>query len=217
MEKKKKLKVIKNSIVNYQEALEQQLRLLAKRQEGKIEDCLILLQHPSVITKGKLTQESDILINKNYCDNNNIEIHEIGRGGEATYHGPGQIVGYPILHLGELGLGVKKFVNKIEDVFINMLKKEFSINANRKEDYIGVWVGEEKITAIGVAIKNRVSLHGFAFNVNTDLSHFNWIVPCGIKDKGVTSMAKLLNRELEMSYMYDLCEKYFKEVFNYED
>lgn len=217
MEKKKKIKVIKKSIVNYQEALEDQLNLLQKRQELKIGDHLLLLQHPPVITKGKMTKDNDILINRKYCKSNGIEIHEIGRGGEATYHGPGQIVGYPILHIGELGLGAKKFVHKIEDVFINMLKKEFSINAHRREDYIGVWVGEEKITAIGVAIKKRVSLHGFAFNVNTDLSHFNWIVPCGIKDKGVTSMSKILNKQLNIYDMYNLCEKYFKEIFDYAD
>ena len=145
---------------------------------------------------------------------NGVCVYEVNRGGDVTYHGPGQIVGYPIFDLYGLGIGVKKFVWNIEEVFIRLLKEQFGIAAQREEKkYTGVWVGNEKITAIGIAVKHGITMHGFAFNVNTNLDHFQWIHPCGLMDKSVTSLQKLLGHPLNMEELYNLVGKTFASVF----
>ena len=144
----------------------------------------------------------------------NISIYEISRGGDVTYHGPGQIVGYPILDIRNYGMGVRDYIFKLEEVFIAMLKNNYNINADRGIDkYTGIFIGENKITAIGVAIKKYVSMHGFAFNVNTDLSFFDLINPCGIKDKGVTSLKSYLNKEQNINIVKNNLINNFKNIF----
>lgn len=203
--------------VDYQNAVEVQERLMSLRQNGKACDTLILLEHPPVLTVGRRGSEANILVPVETLRANGVGVHEVSRGGDVTYHGPGQIVGYPVFNLGNFGKDIKDFVWKIEEVIIRLLKNEFGIEAFRDEKkYTGVWVGDNKITAIGIAVKKWVTMHGFAFNVNTDLSHFQWINPCGITDKGVTSLQKLVGEKLDFDRMNDMVCRYFGEIFGVE-
>ncbi len=212
-----KLTIINKGIVEYGEALELQETLLVQRQNEKINDTLILLEHPPVITKGKRTEEGDILLPVETLRKQGIGIFEIDRGGEATYHGPGQIVGYLIFHLYERQRQLKQFVANIEEIFIRLLKDEYGITSDRDLKHRGVWVGDNKITAIGISIHKAVTMHGFAFNVNTNLDHFNWIIPCGITDRGVTSIEKLTGKKQDMDKLKELTGKYLADVFGYTD
>ena len=203
--------------VDYAQALDIQQKLLLLRQNDEVEDTLLLLEHPPVITLGRRGVYSNILLPQKELEAAGVGIFEVSRGGDVTYHGPGQIVGYPIMDLNNYGKDIKGFVWRIEEIFIRLLKDEFNLTACRDENkYTGVWVGNEKITAIGIAVKHWVSMHGFAFNVNTQLDHFKWIVPCGIKDKGVTSLEKLLGNPQNLTRLNALVLKYFCEVFNVE-
>lgn len=210
------LQVVLAGLMDYQEALKMQKRLLQLRQAGKIQDILLLLEHPPVITLGKRGKDTNILMPEDLLKSKGIKIYRIDRGGDVTYHGPGQIVGYPIMDLKNHGKDIRKFVRNIEEVFIRLLKEEYNITAGRDPEHTGVWVGEEKITAIGLSIKRWVSMHGFAFNVNTNLDHFNLINPCGIIDKGVTSLEKIVGHPLNMDKVIDQVIKYFSRVFGVE-
>ncbi|MDI3547645.1 MAG: lipoyl(octanoyl) transferase [Halanaerobiales bacterium] len=210
------LQVVLAGLIDYQEALKIQKRLLQLRQAGKIQDILLLLEHPPVITLGKRGKDTNILMPEDLLKSKGIKIYRIDRGGDVTYHGPGQIVGYPIMDLKNHGKDIRKFVRNIEEVFIRLLKEEYNITAGRDPEHIGVWVGEEKITAIGLSIKRWVSMHGFAFNVNTNLDHFNLINPCGIIDKGVTSLEKIVGHPLNMDKVIDQVIKYISRIFGVE-
>jgi|SRR5665648_61596 len=211
-----KLNVVSLGRIDYKEALDIQEKLLILRQQRKIDNTLLLLEHPPVITLGRRGIYSNIIAPREELDANRISIYEVSRGGDVTYHGPGQIVGYPIVDLKDLNKGVKDFVWGIEEIFICLLKKQYDITAHREEKkYTGVWVGDEKITAIGIAVKNWVTMHGFAFNVNTDLEHFKWINPCGITDKGVTSLEKLLGCHQDLSKLNEIVLEYFCEIFDF--
>ncbi len=212
-----KLRILNKGLVEYGEALELQKELLLKRQNEEIPDTLILLEHPPVITKGKRTAEGDVLLPEKVLEKQGIGIFEIDRGGEATYHGPGQIVGYLIFNLYEKQRQLKQFVANVEEIFIRLLKNEYGITADRDLKHRGVWVGDSKITAIGISIHKAVTMHGFAFNVNTNLDHFNWIIPCGITDRGVTSIEKLTGRKEDMAELKKLTGNYLTEVFGYTD
>ena len=201
-----KLTVIQPGTVPYEEALKWQYELVEKRRSGEIGDTLLLLEHPPVLTTGRRDQSHNILID---AASRGVPVIRTNRGGEVTYHGPGQIVGYMIIDLSQFSRRVKQFVFNLEEVFVRLLNSGYGINAERHDKHRGVWVGNDKITAIGLAIEREITMHGFAFNVNTDLSHFNWIVPCGINDRGVTSLEKLtgktwpiedLNRQLAETY-----------------
>lgn len=209
-----KLEIHQPGRLDYKEALELQESLQLLRQHNEIPDTLVLLEHPPVLTLGRRGEYENILMSKELLEAQGVKIYEVSRGGDVTYHGPGQIVGYPIMDLTGMNRDVKEFVYNIEEVFILLLLKEFGIKAERDEKkYTGVWVGNEKITAIGISVKRWITMHGFAFNVNTDLRHFNWINPCGITDKGVTSLEKLLGKELDFAKMNELVIEYFCEVF----
>ncbi|AOT72572.1 lipoyl(octanoyl) transferase LipB [Geosporobacter ferrireducens] len=184
---------------DYQETLVIQERLLLMRQQEKIIDTLILVEHPPVLTLGRRGEHTNIVVSKEVLEKQGIYIYEVNRGGDVTYHGPGQLVGYPIFDLNNYDRDIKSFVIRIEQVIISLLKNEYDIEAYIKDKkYTGVWVNEKKITAIGIAVKRWVTMHGFAFNVNTNLEHYHWINPCGITDKGVTSLEKLLGRSLDL-------------------
>ena len=201
--------------LDYKEALDLQEKLLLLRQQNEIEDTLILLEHPPVLTLGRRGEYGNILLPLDILEAQGVKVYEVSRGGDVTYHGPGQIVGYPIINLCNMGKDIKEFVYKIEEVIIRLLSNEFGIKSYRDEKkYTGVWVEDEKITAIGIAVKKWVTMHGFAFNVNTDLSHFKWITPCGITDKSVTSVQKILGREIDFVKMNEFVLKYFCEVFS---
>jgi lipoyl(octanoyl) transferase len=202
----------------YGDALRIQNELLEKRQRGEIEDTLILVEHNPVITLGKNAEKSNIITSEKYLKDNGISVHNINRGGDVTYHGYGQIVGYPIINLRLKGMGVKKFVDTIEELFIRLLNEKYGIAAGREEHHTGVWVNDDKIVAIGLAVKRQVTMHGFAFNVSTNLSHFDNIVPCGIKDKGVTSLQKLLGKEFpDAGTECESIISYFCSLFSYEN
>lgn len=208
------IKVAKLGRLEYGKALAMQEKLLALRQEGKIGDILLLVEHPPVLTVGRRGEYANILLPVEELKAAGVEVFDVNRGGDVTYHGPGQIVGYPIMDLNEYGRDIKDYVCKIEEVFIRLLKDDYGIIAHRDEKkYTGVWVGNNKITAIGIAVKRWVTMHGFAFNVNTDLEHFRWINPCGITDKGVTSLEKLLGHKEDFEKLNDRVINYFSQVF----
>jgi lipoyl(octanoyl) transferase len=209
-----KLDIFRPGRIDYREALALQEKLVKARHEGSIPDTLILLEHYPVLTLGRRGDVRNILLSEDELEKKGVKVYEINRGGDVTYHGPGQIVGYPIFDLAPTGADIKDYVFRIEEVFIRLLKNEFGISADREEKkYTGVWVGNEKITAIGIAVNHWVTMHGFAFNVNTDLSHFGWIHPCGITDKGVTSVQKITGHTVNFKEANDMVIKYFCEVF----
>lgn len=190
------IQVARLGLVEYQDGLRLQERLLALRQNRCLPDTLLLLEHPPVLTIGQAGDESHILTSPSWLAERGIAVYVVNRGGKITYHGPGQLVGYPFLHLKDFGSDIRQFIRSIEEIFVRLLEREYGISARRHPEYTGVWVGSEKITAIGFAIKRWVTMHGFAFNVQPDLEPFRWIHPCGITDPalGVTSLAKLLSR-----------------------
>ncbi len=212
-----KLTILNKGLVPYGEALSLQKDLLVKRQHEEIKDTLILLEHPPVITKGKRTAEGDVLLPEKTLKEQGIGVFEIDRGGEATYHGPGQIVGYLIFNLYEKQRQLKQFVSNVEEVFIRLLQETYGITAGRDLKHRGVWVDDNKITAIGISIHHAVTMHGFAFNVNTNLDHFNWIIPCGITDRGVTSIEKLTGKTQDMEKVKKLTGEYLVKVFGYDE
>lgn len=181
---------------------------------------LLLVEHdPPVITLGRRGGVQDIVASRQRLAELGVEVHEASRGGEVTYHGPGQLVGYPILHLDRHGRTVRGHVRNIEQVLINTLAA-FGIAAHRKdsaEKLTGVWVDERKIAAIGVAVRRWVSYHGFALNVNTDLTHFDLIVPCGIRDKDVTSMARELGSPRDMAAVAETLVRHFAAAYGFAD
>lgn len=209
------LNLIKLGQIDYPDALDLQLQLLKLRQLDKIEDTLLLLEHPPVITVGTAGKDGNILADEEILNSMGVTVHHISRGGDVTYHGPGQLVGYPILNLKEQDKDVKIFFRRLENTFIELLEKEYGIDAGRDPKYPGVWVGNEKITALGCAVKRWVTMHGFAFNINTNLDHFHWINPCGILDKGVTSLQKLLGQAQNMERITELTAEYFTQQYGY--
>jgi lipoyl(octanoyl) transferase len=185
-------------VVRYADALAFQRELVDERRAGRIGDVLLLLEHPHVLTLGARTagSRSHILAAPDALDARGVEVYETGRGGDVTYHGPGQLVGYPILDLQPDRPDVHRYVRDLEEVLIRTAA-DYGIHAGRIEGLTGVWVDGEKLAAIGVRISRWVTSHGFALNVATDLDYFSLIVPCGIADRGVTSLARLLGRRLE--------------------
>ena len=190
--------------MDYREALKIQQKTHSEVLNGA-DDSVIFVEHPPVYTLGKNATEENLLVQKLDAD-----MIQTDRGGDITFHGFGQIVVYPIFNLR--GKSVREFVHFLEKIVIQTLAK-FKIIAHRHEKYPGVWVGNEKICAIGLQIKNRVSMHGLALNVNTDLSYFEHIVPCGISGFGVTSMAKILGRKIEIGAVVNQIKSKFEIIF----
>lgn len=172
--------------MDYKEAWDIQHRLHRLRVEDKIDDTVLFLEHPHVITMGKRDKSELILLSDDELAKRGVSVFRTERGGEVTYHGPGQLVAYFIIRIDK-GMSVKKLVYNIEEAAIAFLST-VGIQSSRDDKYPGVWVGRNKIMALGIAIRDRVTMHGLALNVTTDLSCFDWIVPCGIRDKGVTSI-----------------------------
>ncbi len=212
-----KLNVIDLGRMEYEKALEIQFSLLEKRQKGEIPDTLLIVEHEPVITMGKNAKSENILFSKDELKKQGVDLLEINRGGDVTYHGPGQIVGYPIVNIKEQKLGIKDFVERLEQIFIDLLKEKYDIEAVRDDINNGVWVNGEKITAVGLAVKRWVTMHGFAFNVATDLDFFKLIVPCGIPSRGVTNVQKLTGKNIDLSDMIQTVIEYFVRDFNYTE
>ena len=201
-------------LVPYADGLALQKQLVERRKAGDIPDQLLLLEHPPVITLGVKARDdrSHILATPDALERAGVELFETGRGGDVTYHGPGQLVGYPIIDLRPDRCDVHRYVRDLEDVLIRTAAR-FGVTAGRSTGQTGAWVGSEKLAAIGVRIARWVTSHGFAFNVTTDLSHFRWIVPCGIADKGVTSLEKLLDHPISMPDVESAAVEAFASVF----
>lgn len=203
--------------ISYAEAFEKQLGFVGELIENVDgPERLFLLEHvPAVITAGRRGKDDDFLVSRDRLTELGIELHESNRGGQLTYHGPGQLVGYLIRRLDSDTNTVHDHVWRLEESIIRLLG-ELGISAGRKQGFTGVWVGEEKIAAIGVAVKRWVTYHGFALNVNTDLDCFKLFVPCGIRDKGVTSIQKILGQPADIQQIKERMNRIIKDVYGYE-
>ena len=200
--------------VPYADALALQKQLVEERREGRIGDVLLLVEHPHVLTLGVRGDggRSHILAAPDLLESRGVSVHETGRGGDITYHGPGQIVGYPIIDLKPDRCDVHRYVRDLEEVLIRVAG-EYGLTGERVAGLTGVWIGGQKVAAIGVRIARWITSHGFALNVTTDLDYFNLIVPCGIADRGVTSLSKLLGRAVDRRDVEDRLIQRFSEVF----
>lgn len=199
--------------LDYGRALEIQLDLLEKRQADVIGDVLLLVEHPPVLTLGTRGESAHIYRTPQQLAADGVQVYEVNRGGDVTYHGPGQIVGYPIMNIEHDEDRIHGFVQSIQRGLIRLLDREFAIQATaRTGKYTGVWVGDAKIVAIGIAVKKWVTMHGFAFNVNTDLSHFDWINPCGLS-MPATSVAALTGRPADLDRLTRLVGLELAEAF----
>ncbi len=200
-------------LTSYKSTWDLQKQLFELRTKNEIEDVLLLTEHHHVYTLGKTSDENHLLAKSEELKANNIDVFEIDRGGDVTYHGPGQLVGYPILDLNNYYNDIHRYLRDLEEVIINTLC-DLGIRATRDEKFTGVWVGNDKIAAIGVKVSRWVTMHGFALNVNTDLSYFDRIIPCGIFHKGVTSMERLLGVKISMEEVSEKIVHHFGNVFN---
>jgi lipoyl(octanoyl) transferase len=200
--------------VPYADALALQKQLVEERRNGRIGDVLLLVEHPHVLTLGVRGDggRSHILATPDVLDSRGVDIHETGRGGDITYHGPGQLVGYPIIDLKPDRCDVHRYVRDLEEVLIRVAA-DYGLTGERVAGLTGVWIGGEKVAAIGVRIARWITSHGFALNVTTDLDYFNLIVPCGIADRGVTSLSKLIGRPIDRREAEDRVIQRFSEVF----
>ena len=206
------IKYFQLGLVEYQTACDLQNRLQELRIEGEIGDVLLFLEHPPTLTFGKQKDLQNLIFPKEKLIRNGITLHPTDRGGSITWHGPGQLVVYPILDLNQRNRDVHQYVFNLQEVIIRTLK-DFSIKAGRDQKHVGVWVGQDKIAAIGLNVKGGVTKHGFALNVNNTLDHFSFIHPCGIIDRGVTSMSKLLNKNLSLEDIMKTVVTHFSDVF----
>ena len=201
--------------VDYLDALRLQHEKVAARKSGAIPDTLLLLEHPHVYTLGRNGNREHLLVPAERLHALGAEVIETDRGGDVTYHGPGQLVGYPVLDLTRHRRDLGWYMRSLEEVFVRVAA-DFGIRAGRLPGAPGVWVGNEKLVAMGVHVSRWVTSHGFAFNVNTDLSYFRAIVPCGLRDKGVTSIERLLRRRVEMEAAAERAIEHFGKVFGME-
>ncbi len=186
--------------------------LVARRKAEDIPDTLLLLEHPHVITLGRSSNRANVIASEVERTNLSVELFETGRGGDVTYHGPGQLVGYPIMNLAPDRCDIRKYVRDLEEVLIRTAA-EFGVKAERISGLTGIWVDGAKLAAIGVRISRWVTMHGFAFNVTTDLSYFQLIVPCGLSDRSVTSLEKLLDEKIDLERVARSVTNHFGEVF----
>jgi lipoyl(octanoyl) transferase len=215
----RELEVRRLGVIEYEEALALLRRLVEERRAERVPDLLLLLQHPPVITVGVKGDggRSNIIATSERLESLGISVHESGRGGDVTYHGPGQIVGYPIVDLRPDRCDVHRYVRDVEDVMIRVCA-DYGVSAGRIKGLTGAWVesavGAEKVGAIGVRISRWITSHGFAFNVSTNLDHFNLIVPCGIRDRGVTSLERASGRHLPIAEVEDAFVRHFAETFD---
>ena len=210
---KKEAFILNLDTVPYEEAFALQKRLVTMRSQDAICDTLILLEHPPVFTVTRKATLNNILASPDELEDKGISLCKTNRGGDITYHGPGQIVGYPIMNLKDHGKDLHKYIRNIEEIIISLLM-DYGISAHRDKANPGVWIEDEKIAAIGIAVKSSwTTMHGFAFNVNPDLKHYSLIVPCGLTNKGVTSLSKLLDTPINMEEVREKLIHHYAEVF----
>jgi lipoyl(octanoyl) transferase len=199
--------------VPYGAALATMRDLVDRRIRGEIPDTLILLEHPPVYTAGRRTEPGHLLLAERELRNRGAELHRVDRGGSVTFHGPGQLVGYPIVHLG-VRPSLEDHVRRMQEVVIRSSKDVGALV--ERDDEVGVWCGDRKVCAIGVKSTRRVTYHGFALNCATDLSWFDAIVPCGLADRGVTTLSELTGRDVTVQEMLPIVARHFAQVFDRE-
>lgn len=199
-------------LVPYREAWDLQKKLHRERVEERNPDALLLLQHPPVLTLGRGSNPDSLLCSREALEQRGVELFEIERGGDVTYHGPGQLVGYPIMDLEPLGRDLHKYLRSLEEVLILTLA-EYGLGAGRNSGFTGVWVKKEKIASIGIHVSHWVTRHGFALNVANDLTYFDLIVPCGLPEIEMTSMEKILGQKVEWGILEERIIGFFGEIF----
>jgi len=202
-------------LISYQECLSLQRKLVGLRLKGEIEDTLLLLEHTPVITIGASGGEENLLVKPEEAERAGVEIHQTDRGGNITYHGPGQLVGYPIFDLRSHGKDVHLFLRNLEQVVVDCLA-EFGVTGEAVQGYTGVWVGGDKICSIGIAVRKWISYHGLALNVNPNFEHWALIHPCGLADRKVTSLERLIGRDPGMDAVKACIVEKFAAVFGVE-
>jgi lipoate-protein ligase B len=197
----------------YAATWERQLQLHAARRTGEVPETLVLVEHEPVITLGKRGESANLMVSEEHLRSRGFDLHRVERGGDITYHGPGQLVGYPILSLRDHGLTPREYVNRLEQVLIDTVAG-YGIETARVHGMTGIWHGDQKVAAIGVAIRGGVTFHGFALNVNPDLSHFELIVPCGITGRRVSSIAELSGSDPGLDGVRETCTRQFERAFS---
>jgi lipoate-protein ligase B len=202
-----------SNLLPYKDAHGFQLEMVKRRKAKEVPDTLILLEHPPVITLGRSATADDVIASPETLDRHNIQVHNIERGGQVTYHGPGQLVGYPIVDLHELKIGVQRYVSNLEEVLIRVAN-QFGINAKRLGGTTGVFCDQGKIGAIGVRVTRGITFHGFALNVNPDLTHYRFIVPCGMAEIPATSIADVCGYAPSMQLIKQSLFTTFLSVFS---
>jgi len=202
--------------MSYEDALELQRDIAEARIDNRIEDTLLLLEHPPVITIGRSGNSKNILASREILESEGIRLYAVDRGGDVTYHGPGQLIGYPIIDLANHGKDIHLYVYGIEKSIVELLKREYAVQTEIVQGYVGVWYSTEKIAAIGVTVRSWITTHGFALNVDPDMNHFAMIHSCGIRDKGVTSLSRILDRKVTVDEVAKKYPKYFGETFGVE-
>jgi len=202
-------------LIDYKDAWDIQKSIHQLRVENKIDDVLFLLEHPHTYTLGKTADKENLVSDSKYLNENNISVYDIDRGGDITYHGPGQIVGYPIISLTDWQQDTHKYLRAIEEVILKVCE-EYGLKGSRVDKYTGVWIDDRKICAIGIKVSRWITMHGFAFNVNTDLKLFNGIIPCGITDKDVTSLNRELKTEIHINEVKEKIIYHFNDFFRFD-
>jgi len=203
--------------VPYEKALKSQRELLARRCEGTLaKDCLLLLEHEPVFTLGRHARKGKILVTSEFLSKRSIEVRKVERGGDITFHGPGQLVAYPIVDLGKASLSVKEFVNRLEEVMIRTAF-DFGVDAARRRGRPGIWVDRRKLGNVGIAVRHGVTFHGLSLNVRRDcLEPFGWIVPCGWEGTRMTSLERISGEETSMSAVEDRMAVWFCRLFQWK-
>jgi len=202
-------------LIDYKDAWDIQKSIHQLRVENKIDDVLFLLEHPHTYTLGKTANKENLVSDSKYLTENNISVYDIDRGGDITYHGPGQIVGYPIISLTDWLQDTHKYLRAIEEVILKVCE-EYGLKGSRVDKYTGVWIDDRKICAIGIKVSRWITMHGFAFNVNTDLKLFNGIIPCGIIDKDVTSLNRELKTKIQINEVKEKIIHHFNDFFRFD-
>ena len=199
----------------YREALDLQRRAVAARAAGATGDAIYFVEHEPVLTVGRAGHAENLVASESLLRARGVDVVPIERGGDITYHGPGQVIAYPILALSELpsGRDLHRYLRDLEEVLIGMLAS-YGVSAGRRPPYTGVWVGDRKVAAIGVAVRRWITFHGFALNLDPDLTHFEWIHPCGIRDLGVTSMRELLGEAPPRAEVLARLREAFARIWN---
>ncbi|MDZ7765559.1 MAG: lipoyl(octanoyl) transferase LipB [Melioribacteraceae bacterium] len=201
--------------IEYDEAWDLQKEVFKLRTKDEIKDTYFLLEHPNTYTLGKTANKNNLVSNEAFLKKYDIKVYDIDRGGDITYHGPGQIVGYPIIKLSDWKEDTHLYLRNLEQVIIDVCA-DYSVEAGRIEGLTGVWIENRKIAAMGIKVSRWVTMHGFAFNVNTNLDLFNGIVPCGITDKAVTSLQKELGKEIDIKEVKEKLVEKFEKRFDYD-